>query len=571
MADITSYRRQRSRRSPALFPILILGLCTLASGCTTIGGAPINKVVELVSEGGTKLLRENPRPIRGTARVIVLALDGVGYDDLERAIATGRMPRTAELLGPRRGPAGVYQHAYSAPDVLSVLPSITIAAWASIFTGLPPAETGVTGNEWWAREEGEFYAPAPGSFTSNAHAIRMYTDGLLGRVTRGPTLFEQVDLRSHVSMLQLHRGADLLQLAELGQFGDLFEQVVKDAVKGGPRDPDTFRETDQTSVASVISDLNKHGVPDLQVVYLGGVDAITHFAPEPIESQQRYLADVLDPLIGKVLGAYREKGTLADTYVIFVADHGHTPVLGDDRHALGTEGDDEPPAVLERAGFRVRPFELKTEKNDFQAVMAYQGPMAYIYLANRATCLRPGETCNWMRPARLEQDVLPAARAFYEANRTGAGVPALHGTLDLVFAREPVAPGQPARPFKIFDGKRLVPVAEYLARSPRPDLIRLDERLRQLAEGPLGHRAGDVLLLAKTGTNRPLEERFYFGSEGFTSWHGGAAAQDSRVPFIVAHPGTDGQVLRARVRSILGRNPSHMALAPLVRDLLRTP
>lgn len=571
MADTSSCRHRASRRRRAAYPLLLLGLCTLASACASIGGAPIKKVVELVSEGGSKLLRENLRPIRGTTRVIVFALDGVGYDDLERAIAAGRMPRTAQLLGPRRGPAGVYQHAYSAPDVLSILPSITIAAWTSMFTGLPPAETGVTGNEWWARDKGEFYAPAPGSFTSNAHAIRMYTNGLVGEVTNGPTLFEQVDLRSHVSMLQLHRGADLLQLANLGQFGDLFGQVAKDAVKGGPRDPDTFRETDQTSVASVILDLKKHGVPDLQVVYLGGVDPITHFAPEPIETQQRYLGEVLDPLIGKVLDAYREKGALTDTYVVFVADHGHTPVLGDDRHALGMEGDDEPAAVLERAGFRVRPFELKTDKHDFQAVMAYQGPMAYVYLADRATCLRPGEACNWKHPARLEQDVLPAARAFYEANRTGAGVPALQGSLDLVFAREPVAPGRIARPFKVFDGRRLVPVAEYLKRNPRPDLLRLEERLRQLADGPQGHHAADVLLLAKTGTNRPLDERFYFGAEGFTSWHGGAAAQDSRVPFILAHLGKDGQLLQARVRSALGRNPSHMALTPLVRDLLRAP
>lgn len=554
-----------NRMRPRLFLILLLASVTV-TGCS-ISGAPLGEVAELVATGGTKPLRHDLRPIRGTTRALVFAVDGLGLDDLERALREGRMPRTAGVLGAPAAEPGVYAHAYGARDVLSILPSTTLAAWTAAFTGVPAGQNGVPGNEWWSRGEGAFYGPVPVSFMSNAHAIRMYTDRLLDDVIHTPTVFERLDLRAHVSMLQLQRGADLLQLAALSNFGDLFEQVVVEAVSGSVRDPAVYRETDETSVGSVISDLAKHGVPDLQVVYLGGLDLVTHQAPEPVDAQQRYLAETVDPLIGRVLDAYAERGMMDDTYVILVADHGHTPVLPDDRHALAT-GEGEPSGVLEALGFRVRPFGIGVDATDFQAVIANQGALSNVYLADRSACPRPGDACAWTRPPRLREDVLPVARAFYEAARDGAHVPALRGALDLVFAREPAAAGEPARAFQVFDGERLVPVDAWLAANPRPDLLRLAERVRGLSEGPHGDRAGDVMLLARTGTERPIEDRFYFGLDGYHSWHGGAGAQDSRIPLIVAHRRMTGAMLRARVDPVLGESPSLTALTPLLLELL---
>ncbi|MBW3571970.1 MAG: alkaline phosphatase family protein [Gemmatimonadetes bacterium] len=545
---------------------LLLAACATA-GCS-VSGAPLGEVAELVATGGTKPLRKELRPIRGTTRALVFAIDGLGLDDLDRALREGRMPRTAALLGDPTDEPGVFAHAYGARDVLSILPSTTLAAWTAAFTGVPAAQNGVPGNEWWARGEGAFYGPVPVSFMSNAQAIRMYTDRLLDPVIHAPTVFERLDLRSHVSMLQLQRGADLLQLAALSKLGDLFEQVVEEGGTGSVRDPDVYRETDETSVGSVISDLRKHGVPDLQVVYLGGLDLVAHQAEQPLETQQRYLAQVVDPRVGRVLDAYAAAGAMDDTYVVFVSDHGHTPVLPDDRHAL-SGGDGEPTAVLESAGFRVRPFGLRRDAGDFQAVLAYQGAVANVYLADRARCPNPGDACEWARPPRLQEDVLPVARAFFIASRDGAHVPEMRGTLDLVFARPPAAAGEAAVAFQVFDGERLVPVDEWVAANARPDLLRLAERIRGLSAGPHGDRAGDVLLLARTGIERPIEERFYFGLEGYHSWHGGAGAQDSRIPLIVAHPRMTGAALRARVAPVLGPAPSLTALTPLLLELLR--
>jgi hypothetical protein len=270
-----------------------------------------------------------------------------------------------------------------------------------------------------------------------------------------------------------------------------------------------------------------------------------------------------------VLNFYAQQGVLDETYVLVIADHGHTPVLSDDHHALGSEGDDEPPALITRNGFRLRKFSLNPgeDEQDYQAAVAYQGAMAYIYLADRSTCPAKGDRCDWQRPPRLKADVMPLVRAFHEVSTAGDPIPQLKGTLDLIFAREPRAPGKPALPFRIFDGQKLVPIATYLARHPRPDLPQLETRMRWLSAGPYGNRAGDILLLARSGLTRPLEGRFYF-SGPHHSWHGSPSLQDSHIPFILARQGKTGTQLQSLVEAVTGPIPSQLDFVPLVRALL---
>jgi hypothetical protein len=49
-----------------------------------------------------------------------------------------------------------------------------------------------------------------------------------------------------------------------------------------------------------------------------------------------YLETVTDPLVAQILAAYQSSGILDQTYVIIIADYGHTPVLRDPKHALGS-------------------------------------------------------------------------------------------------------------------------------------------------------------------------------------------------------------------------------------------
>jgi hypothetical protein len=163
--------------------------------------------------------------------------------------------------------------------------------------------------------------------------------------------------------------------------------------------------------------------------------------------------------------------------------------------------------------------------------------------------------------------VLPVIRAFDAANRTGAYVPALQGTLDLIFSREPRSADQDALPFRVWDGETLVDIPDYLARNPRPDLLDLAARMHGLAAGPYGHRAGDILLLAKSGTERPVEDRYYFSSE-YRSWHGSPTAQDSRIPLVVARRGMQAARIEDIVRASIGESPTQLDVMQLILDLL---
>lgn len=544
---------------PLRAALLFLFLGTLP-GCALFAKTPLGKVVELAEEDEEKQLREPMRPARGAPRVLVFALDGVGPDEFRAALAAGGLPHVASVVGAERG-EGAYAHGYRVPGVLSVFPTMTYPAWSSAFTGEPPARTGVPGNEWFDREERRFFAPVPSTVPQRRHTLEVYTEGLLGKVISTPTLFERADVRALVALQMVHRGADMLIVPDPTDVGDMVEAVAEGATGEWSPAQRAYGKMDRSGAEDFTEEVRKHGAPDLGVVYFPGIDLFTHEADPPLEEEREYLAKVVDPAVGEVLEAYRAAGALEGSWVLFLSDHGHTPTLADDRHALGTEGEDEPPEVLRRAGFRVRPFELETEEEDYQAVLAYNGFVASLYLADRSTCPAPGDPCAWERPPRLEEDVLPVVRAYDRATRAGEGVPALRGTLDLILVRVP------GEGFRVWDGERLLPVGEYLRAHPRPDLPALEERLRWLGEGPHAERAGDVLLLAKAGMERPVEERFYFG-DPFHSMHGSPSPQDSRVLLLVARPGSTGAEVREVVRGAAGEEPTLLDVTPLVLELL---
>jgi hypothetical protein len=529
---------------------------------------PAAELLGIVAGGGERVLREPMRPPGGGPRVLVFALDGVGDEELLDAIRQGGAPAMARLLGPEEEPR-LFAHGYAAPDVLSILPSTTMAAWASLFTGVGAAHTGVPGNEWFAREEARFYAPAPVSVEGTDHALESYTDDLVGGALRAPTIYERADVRSYVSLSHFHRGADLLVTPAADALAELVTAAFEGLGDGEESvEREAYTDLDRTAVDNLLEVMERHGVADLQVVYFPGVDLYTHVAEHPLEMQRLYLSEVIDDAVARIIAAYRRAGA-DDTYILFVSDHGHTPVLDNDRHALGAEGEGDPVALLEQVGFRVRArsLELDDDERDFQAVVAYQGAFAYVYLADRSICPAEGTVCDWSAAPRLEEDVMPVVRAFDRANRAGAGVPELRGTLDLILSREPRPPARDALPFQVWDGQALVELGDYLQREPRPELLDLETRLHRLGAGPYGHRAGDVLLLARSGAARAIEDRYYFSGR-YHSWHGSPDAQDSRIPLIVAHPTESGAALRGRVRAAAGDQPRQEDIAGLILSLL---
>jgi len=498
-------------------------------------------------------------------RMIIFALDGAVPAGLMSAIRSAQMPNTSALLGKDQG-GGLFEHGYAAPDALSVLPSSTIADWASIFSGSVPAQDGVAGDEWFIRENATFLAPVPVSMTDVADNTKLVTDDLVGNQLKAPTLYEQLGVRSYVSMLSVHRGATYFSTVGPNSLSDLFEHLVRGTLKG--RDPERSLSAtlDRDSVVKLNEVIEEHGIPDLQVVYFPGIDIFTHAAEDPLNSQVRYLEHVTDGAVGQVLDEYRKHNALDGTYIIFVADHAHIPTMNDEQHRLGPDDDSSPFRAVAKGGFRVRQASLIVDgaDKDFQAVLAYQGSMAYIYLADRSTCPKDDDQCDWRRPPRFEEDVMPVLKTLYRSNRSGRPVAALKGKLDLIFSRQPTRSGANSLPFEVFDGEDLVPIDDYLIDHPRPDLPKLAERMRWLSAGPYGNRAGDILLLPNACMNVPIQHRYYFAWMTHYSWHGSACEQDGHIPFILAQANGSGLKMRSIMSNFGGATLSEREMTPLV-------
>ncbi len=528
-------------------------------------------VRQTLETGGEERLKPAPPtspPSPASTHVLIFAMDGATPAQFMEAVHSGHAPNIATLLGEDQG-SGVFEHAYAAPHALSVLPSSTIADWASIFTGSTPAYDGIPGDEWFDRETMQFYAPVPVSVPETADNAKVVTDDLVGRQLKVPTLFEDLHRSSTVSLLAIHRGATIYTIVAPGSFPDLVEHLIKGKLNGDDAEKSLSASIDRDSTQKAIEALKEHGIPALQVVYLPGIDIFTHAAPDRLAGQTRYLEHVTDGCVGQVLAEYRREGVMDHTYVIFISDHAHIPTLDDKRHELGTDDEHSPFQAVHKAGFRVRRADLivPSADDDYQAVLAYQGFMAYVYLADRSTCPHEDDRCDWKKPARFEEDVIPVLKSFYRSNTTGRPVAKLKGTLDLIFARPGVPAGQNALPYMVFDGKDLVPIHEYLRAHPRPDLVDLEQRMNWLSAGPYGTRAGDILLLPRACMNLPIEDRYYFAGMTHYTWHGSACEQDGHIPFILAKPNASGEEMRTIMSDFGGDSPSERELTPLVRAL----
>jgi Type I phosphodiesterase / nucleotide pyrophosphatase len=553
-------------RIPRIRPSFALAIFT---SLAAIAIASCTAARNLVLTGGEIHPTPAPHQNEPGPHVLIFGFDGAGYNQLNEAIASGRAPNLAALLGKPEG-GGVYDHAYSAPQAETIFPAITAAAWSVIFTGEPSAYTSIPGNEWFAREQMQFYAPIPVSVPQTGDVLKMVGADLIGKQLTAPTLYEQAGVSSGVSLNMVYRGADTFTTVAPTTFVALVADYLAGATGGVTSRREVYSAFDQDSINKLISAFDKQGIPRLQTVYFPGIDLYTHVAPgDPLRQEVEYLEQITDPLVGKVIAEYKSRGLLSNTYVLIIADHGHTPVLNDSAHALAMDPNTGPDAVLKSVGFRPRPFVLdpSSVQQDYQAVLAYEDSIAYVYLADRSTCPNVFNKCDWTRPPRFDEDVMPVARAFYEANRTGKGAPRLKGTLDLIFARRPVPKGSPTNEYEVFDGKGLVPIAEYLEDHPHPDLLDLDRRMRWLTVGPHGNRSGDVLLLARIGLTIPIQQRYYF-AHLFHSVHGSASVQDAHIPLILSHEGCAGSTLKSAMEHVTGERPTVLQFTPLVLELL---
>jgi hypothetical protein len=561
--------------------VVLAGLSVLATvavlgaGAAGCGGP---KIAKLVAHGDQRTLRERaadaPPSSPSKPSLLYIAFDGVNRDLLYDMLRKGKLPNLATLLG---GGAGQFPHAHFDEHLLSTLPSSTMAAWVTTMTGVTPAEHGVTGNEYFIREERAFACPAPVSFTSATPTLEIYTDAYLDKLSGAPTVYERMrekdpNVLVWVGMHNVYRGADRLLLAKKAAIVTAFEGFIEVEAKKHLEDKESRRlyaELDAGAIEVVVGELSRGPLPDVLTFYLSGTDLYAHVAEEgPDLARRTYLEEVVDPELAKLVEALEARHALADRWVVVSSDHGHTRVVHDDAHALSTKDEEDPPALLRRSGFRVRPFERSvSDKHNFSSVLAYGGAMAYVYLADRSGCPSEKDVCDWKQPPRYEEDVLAAAEAFHKNNEDGSIVPAMRGTLDVILTRRPKPYLQVDAPFEVYvGGGKTVPVEAWLKEHPHPTYVSFDARLRDLGVALHGERAGDVLLIARNGDRDKPEERYYFAAP-YRSWHGSPSKQDSEIPLIVASSAHSSAAIGAWIKGILGDRPFQQKVTDILLGL----
>jgi hypothetical protein len=545
----------------------------LASGAFVLGCHTNFEIAKLAAVGDVRPLRE--RTDRGgTDRerptLLIVGIDGMKRDVLYELLESGQLPGLESLLGGRTN--GRFTHAHLDRSMLAPFPSVTLTGWSSIFTGEPPALNGIPGNEFFIREQRRFVAPIPSSFDDKSPVLETYTDDYANKLLEVPTVYERLragepKIDVSISASQFYRGADRLLIARRSALIDMFYAKLKEIADG--KAFAVFEERDREILDVVIDEVedDDHPVPDVLVVYASGTDAYAHAAPEgPDRALRRFMTGKIDEKFAELAEALEKRGALANRFVVVVSDHGHSEVPHDATTMLSSADQDAPPAVLSGAGFRLRPLQLNVPDNDdFDAVLAYQGPIAYVYVADRSSCREKGAVCDWSRPPRFREDVLEAARAYFDANRHGRYAPRMKDTLDMILTRRPRPYAEDDLPFEVYAGRgKLVPLKVYLRTHPHPDWVAFESRLRDLAVGRYGERAGDVILVARNGHGTGPEGRYYFSSSRQESVHGSASKQDSEIVLILAHPGRSAAELESIAGDVFGRDSRSRQVTDLV-------
>jgi len=293
-------------------------------------------------------------PLWGTERrAVIIDIDGIRGDTFEQTYLDGRLPNFQRILG----------SAVWFDNAVSVLPTVTMAGQASLFTGVPPTTHGIIGNQWFDRAAGRAVDYLTVSGVSCVYGFTLLAGsecrgGLANGHLLSPTLYEAATaagLNSTVVFNQYWRGATHVVLPGLSD--------VLSFVENSSIDYEAF---DRRMTERALEALQEHGLPAILTVYFAGADGIGHALG--IAAQPRYLERVIDYHLGRLLDtlAGLDPAWRANTLLVITADHGRTDAtLNPEDLTLAADLR----AALGHAGY-----------DSDRVHIAANGGMAYIYL-----------------------------------------------------------------------------------------------------------------------------------------------------------------------------------------------
>jgi hypothetical protein len=238
---------------------------------------------------------------------------------------------------------------------------------------------------------------------------------------------------------------------------------------------------------------------------------------------------VVDPQVGRLTDELERLGLWAGTVFAVISDHGQIGVIPDDRHSLRLSFpfDREMGHLFDALGLDVH--DVPGEDPNCDAVVACNGGLAHVYLQHRAG--------RWADKPRFVDDVLPVARALWDAHQTGHYAADLRGALAAVLVRDVERDGWDADYSALAPEGYLLPLTRYLEAHPEIRSVEAANRLRHLASP----QSGDLVLLSN------YAEGFYFGTP-LRGVHGGLHPDDSEAVLSLGWPtGSPAQVAALRL------------------------
>lgn len=301
-------------------------------------------------------------------RALIISIDGLDARYLNRRDEYGlKIPNLRRLM----------TEGTAARGVVSVMPSVTYPAHTTIVTGTLPVRHGIYGNELpeppagTARREWYWYAP----------------------LIQAETLWDAARKRGlKVGMVSwpVGVGAGDYNVPEIVRFGgtlhDTLERIRENTLPRGllneieKRDPKLYALADKDEQDDMRTRMAEYIIrekrPDLMLVHLFDLDHFEHvkgpFTPEAFAALEK-----ADAYIGRMLEAARRAGTLDETAVFIVSDHGFMPI----------SKQVHPGVLLERAGLlKVR--EEKDDKGNPVMVVTEWRALPYVTNGSCAIILR---------------------------------------------------------------------------------------------------------------------------------------------------------------------------------------
>jgi hypothetical protein len=305
-------------------------------------------------------------------------------------------------------------------------------------------------------------------------------------------------MTSAVIYHMLSRGAgdwvrpNLVDIARFTKGGDLF------GIKAEHYDREMMDKT--------LKVLRSEPAPQVLTVYFMGLDHESHHSGPGVQFD--YLTRVVDAQIGRLKALMQAHNLLENCLVLVVSDHGQIEVIPDDCHSLRLSFpfDREMGYLFDALGLDVH--DVPGEGPNCNALVASNGGMAHVYLQHRLA--------HWGDAPRFDEDVLPVARAFWEAHISGRYAPDLQNALAMVLVRNTTRDGWYGTYQALTPAGELLPAADFLAANPHILTVDAVPRLNGLS----CPNSGDLLLVSNYSGG------YYFGGPTI-GVHGGLHPQDS--------------------------------------------